>query len=98
MTVSLSLGAIAAALVAFLKYTGRLTWPQLVITFTAGALLAGSAVGLMVQRAAVGGAQMVQTGVTAVSGAADQAGRSTPAASPHPPARPKPAPARKATP
>ena len=74
MQVSLSLGVLFAAAVAFMKYTGRLSWPQLLITFTAGVLLAGSAVGLLARNAAQGGSQMVQTGVSAVQEAANNAG------------------------
>jgi hypothetical protein len=76
MQFSLSLGMIFAVAAGVMKYTGRLTWPQLLITFTAGVLLAGSSVGLATQRAAQGGADAVQTGVSAVSGAADQAATS----------------------
>lgn len=91
MQFSLSLGVILAIVVGVMKYTGRLTWPQLLITFTAGVLLAGSSVGLATQRAAVGGADAVQTGMSAVSGAANQAANSGGKA-------PAKAPTRKATP
>jgi hypothetical protein len=74
VTFTLGLGVVFAVAVALLKYTRRLTWPTMLITFTAGVLLAGSTVGLMTRRAAEGGAQMVQTGVTAVSDAANDAG------------------------
>lgn len=91
MQFSMGLGVIFAIGVGIMKYTGRLTWPQLLITFTAGVLLAGSSVGLATQRAAVGGADAVQTGVSAVSGAADQAanpGGKAPAKAPARKARP----------
>lgn len=74
MQFSLSLGVLFAAAVGFLKWTGRLTWPQLLITFTAGVLLAGSAVGMATRSAAQSGSQMVQTGVSAVQQAANNAG------------------------
>ena len=89
MTFSLSLGVAFLAAVAFLIATRRVRWPSAIITFTAGVLLAGSTVGLLAQRTAESGAQVVQTGVSAVSGAADQAAH---------PAQPKPAAVRKATP
>lgn len=89
MTFTLSVGALLAAAAVFMKYTGRLTWPQLLITFAAGVMLSGSAVGLMTRRAAEGTAQIVQTGITAGQDAAANAGRTPPRATPsrRPPAR-----------
>lgn len=96
MQFSLSLGVIFLIAAGVMKFMGRLTWPQLLITFTAGVLLAGSSVGLATQRAAVGGADAVQTGVSAVSGAANDAAK---AEKPVPAKTPAvKAPTRKATP
>jgi hypothetical protein len=77
MQVSLSLGVLFAVAVAFLKYTRRISWPSLIITFAAGVLLAGSAVGLATRNAAESGSQMVQTGVSAVQDAANNSGSGT---------------------
>lgn len=91
MQFSLSLGVILAIWVVVLKVMGRLTWTQMLVTFAAGVLLAGSSVGLATQRAAEGGAGMVQSGVAAASDAADQAAANSGRA-------PAKAPARKARP
>ncbi len=79
MTVSLSLGVAFAVWLGLMKYLRKITWPALLVAFTAGVLLAGSTAGILAERAAKSGAEMVQTGATAVSDAAEEATNPTPA-------------------
>jgi hypothetical protein len=64
--ITMSIGTVLGAVVVAGVYFGRLRLSHTLLAFITGAMLAGSAVGLIAQRAAQTGAQVVQQTVTAV--------------------------------